>query len=320
MKRLLTLSIAVIVLAGCRGQGVPGTDPFFGHTRVPPPGTGSISGAPTDPYYGGPNTAPPMVTIPQTPSAAGTQPAPSSGGQGYNPPGGFNYQGNSWTSTLSPIASRPTRPAASPPLAAPSRRVSAGAVPVLAQRERVVQVLQPQASSAARSQEIQVPRQPRASTAGEPRLLRVPKEAVKITDLPPARQLTSAARGQSASRAAGVRPVSGSDGPNDSAEVTAAVDFTSQGGYGHDPDYSRLRGKLEYSQIDRRWKLRYIPVDGTTDRFGGSVVLSDPKVLTGCERGDFVEVQGRLGPKGADDGYAPTYEVTRIKRVGQAAP
>ncbi len=319
MKRLLALSIAVIVLSGCRGQGMPGTDPFFGHTRVPPPGTGSISGAPTDPYYGGPNTVPPMVTIPQTPSAAGTQLDPSSGGQGYNPPGGFNYRGSSWTGTRSPIASRPTRPTASPPLAAASRPVSAGAVPTLAQRERVVQVLQPQSSSAARSREIQVPRQPRASTAGEPRLLRVPKGAVKITDLPPARQLTSTARRQSASRAGGVRPVSGSDGPNDSAEVTAAVEFTSQGRYGHDPDYSRLRGKLEYSQIDQRWKLRYIPVDGTTDQFGGSVVLSDPKVLTGCERGDFVEVRGRLGSKGPDDGYAPTYEVTRIKRVGQAA-
>ncbi|MHC4181405.1 MAG: hypothetical protein ACYSWU_28230, partial [Planctomycetota bacterium] len=92
MKRLLALLIVVLVLSGCKGQGAPGTDPFFGRTRVPPPGTGAISGAPTDPYYGGapysgappysgsPNSGLPTVTLPQTPPGTGTPPPASGGG------------------------------------------------------------------------------------------------------------------------------------------------------------------------------------------------------------------------------------------------
>ena len=320
MQRLLALLMVLTALAGCRGQGVPGTDPFFGHTRVPPPGTGSISSGPTDPYYGVPGTAPPTVTVPQIPSATGTQPGVSGGSEGYTPPGGFNYRGSSWTRGGSPVASRPGTGVARPSLPGRSPRVASKTTPTPARREPVIQVLRPRSRGESGSQEIRIQPSARASTAEEPRLLNVARGAIEITDLPPARQLASTARAQSASGAGGVRPASGIEGPDDSAEVTAAVEFTPQGSYGYDPDYGRLRGKLEYSQIDRHWKLRYIPVDGTTDRFGGSVVLPDPKVLTGCQRGDVVEVRGRLGQKGTKDGYAPTYDVAKIKRLGQAAP
>jgi hypothetical protein len=101
---------------------------------------------------------------------------------------------------------------------------------------------------------------------------------------------------------------------------TSAAESAPPANYGFDPEYRWLRGKLEYSQIDRQWKLRYIPIDGTTDEFGGSVILPDPKVLAGCERGDFIEVQGQLGQKTAKDSYAPPYEAAKVKRLGQTAP
>ena len=85
------------------------------------------------------------------------------------------------------------------------------------------------------------------------------------------------------------------------------------GRYGHDPQYTWLKGRLEQSQVDRKWKLRYIPIDGATDRFGGSVVL-DGAQLAGLEPHDFVVVRGQLatGPQTAG-AYAPVYNIEQIE-------
>jgi hypothetical protein len=77
-----------------------------------------------------------------------------------------------------------------------------------------------------------------------------------------------------------------------------------------------LHGKLEYSQADRRWKLRYIPIDSEMDGYGGSVVLSNEAALAGFERGDMVEVRGKVKPQDPPQrGFSPLYEVTEIQRL-----
>jgi hypothetical protein len=85
--------------------------------------------------------------------------------------------------------------------------------------------------------------------------------------------------------------------------------------YGYDTRYVWLRGKLEYTAADRRWKLRYIPVESENDGLGGSVVLSSSANLSRYEGGDFVEVRGRVQspPK---QGFAPIYEVAEIRPLG----
>ncbi len=84
--------------------------------------------------------------------------------------------------------------------------------------------------------------------------------------------------------------------------------------YGYDPQYGWLRGRLEFSEAERHWKLRYIPIDGATDNFGGSVILADTPLLSGYERGDFVEVAGKLiSPSPDKRGYAPGYQVSQLK-------
>ncbi len=90
------------------------------------------------------------------------------------------------------------------------------------------------------------------------------------------------------------------------------------GSYGHDPQYGWLRGTLEYSQIDRQWRLRYIRPDAETDQFGGYVVLPDSSLLSGCERGDFLEVRGKLGIQDARPGRAPTYQATEVHKLPRA--
>jgi len=88
--------------------------------------------------------------------------------------------------------------------------------------------------------------------------------------------------------------------------------------YAHSPDYSMLRGKLEYSQSLRQWKLRYIPIDGRTDDFGGSVVLDDSPALAAFKPGEFVALRGLLSGGGAKaSGYAPRYLITAIERTSR---
>lgn len=95
--------------------------------------------------------------------------------------------------------------------------------------------------------------------------------------------------------------------------------------YGHDPQYRWLKGKLEYSQSSGRWKLRYIPVDGTTDDYGGSVELPDANRLGGLQPGDLVTVEGRVtgnaatsshanGKSVGTGSFAPSYAIDRIAK------
>ena len=86
-------------------------------------------------------------------------------------------------------------------------------------------------------------------------------------------------------------------------------------GFGYDPQYHWLKGKLEYSQATQTWRLRYIPPDGATDNFGGSVILSDASRLGGLKPGDLVYAEGTPGAAGATTGsFAPIYTLQRIAK------
>ena len=90
---------------------------------------------------------------------------------------------------------------------------------------------------------------------------------------------------------------------------------SSRSSYGYDPQYHWLKGKLEYSQSTRIWRLRYIPPDGTTDSYGGSVIVADAAKLTGFNPGDFVVGQGSVGRSSSDQtSFAPQYNLDRIQK------
>ena len=90
----------------------------------------------------------------------------------------------------------------------------------------------------------------------------------------------------------------------------------SAGGYGYDPQYHWLKGKLEYLQSTRSWRLRYIPPDGNTDNYGGSVILADNSQLAGLQSGDAVYAQGTLGAaSGSQGSFAPQYNLQRIQKL-----
>lgn len=86
--------------------------------------------------------------------------------------------------------------------------------------------------------------------------------------------------------------------------------------YGHEAQYRWVKGKLEYSQSTRTWRLRYIPPDAANDNYGGSVILADASNrLSGFQQGDFVVAYGTIGQAGADAGsFAAMYSVTQIQK------
>ena len=78
-----------------------------------------------------------------------------------------------------------------------------------------------------------------------------------------------------------------------------------------------LRGRLEYSQTGKHWQLRFSPSNGGVDGTASSVVISNPSALSGYERGDLVEVRGKVSVQNPDgQGSTAQCEVIEIQRVG----
>lgn len=95
--------------------------------------------------------------------------------------------------------------------------------------------------------------------------------------------------------------------------TTSGTPRHDRGKYGFEEDYSRLTGRLEYSQATGQWKLRYVPIDGATDGYGGSVVISNPTLLEGRCPGDFVTIEGEIiSDRAASSRYAPKYEARQV--------
>jgi hypothetical protein len=114
------------------------------------------------------------------------------------------------------------------------------------------------------------------------------------------------------------RPVA-ADAPRPAARIVAtgfretpATASAAPAGFAYDPNYRWLRGKLERSRSSGQWKLRYIPIDGQTDRFGGSVVLESSEQLESLQSGEWVTAYGQVAGE-PERGFAPTYRLERIE-------
>ncbi len=418
MKRLLAWATAALVFSGGCNQCRPLTDPFFGNTQVPPPGTGSISGQAVDPYYQpapagtAPSTFAPGVVpsngapsysgaaaggygapgattaplsgspiTPATPYSGTTVPnagAASSGG--YSPPSSANnnYTAPYQTPGTYTNPTRPSSPQYTPPQnTAPQNTAPQNVTPqytppqytppggtfnfrngansgastapasgsvatltptpagtqlaardlgaaTLAGRQRVVRVIQPRAAVASSSPTSSATQQGAVPTPASRQPLQT-GQPIDISELPQPQRATATRGAQSGPRQdSGFRLVSAEEDDSATGQVKPAVATTTVSAsssrtarYSRADDYSWLHGRLEYSQTQQQWKLRYIPIDGDTDNYGGSVVLSDPKLLSGYERGDFVEVCGHIGKREASSNFAPPYDVVEIRRLAR---
>ncbi len=307
--------------------------------------------SPTVPGTVNPGTVNPGMVNP----GMGNTPYPSSSLQPYTPRrGGFGYRqkaengpevavrsrpvtrvpppsltGNLSTSDSIAIAGdvddRSPRPRDEQPATLKRSRKLSGVA--LASHQQVTRTLPPRPTHSPSPPEAEFSEPKAVSSPGEPGRFHPPAKAIDIMDLP---EVGTSLRGiddRSPAAASGFRLVSATDaaGRSTAGSSVVAADHSepvvtkmkfSAASHGHAPDYSWIRGRLEYSQMERHWKLRYIPIDGESDEFGGSVVLADRALLSGHERGDFVEVRGKIGEPSAEaNGFAPTYEATEVRKL-----
>ena len=312
MTRPTLLVVALLLLAGCQAENPAApADPFlFGPTRVAPPATGTVgpqAGVGSNRAVPAGLVATPVVAVTpagdqiRVPDAARKLDVPSKLAAGNAPsPSATGYGSAS--------------PASSPSPAVADRRSD----PLPSGQDRVVQTLLPRSQVPTSSSQFAPP--------GSARPLQAPatsggskSNVVNIDDLPPS--TPPLGQPQTSYRPSTIQLVSGTEeieaGPQDHAadgRLKPVAQMASQ--YGYDPQYGWVRGKLEYSESQRHWKLRYIPIDGATDGFGGSVILVDTPLLSGYERGEFVQVAGKLVSTSSDKrGYAPKYEVSQLQRL-----
>ena len=352
MKRPLALIFAATLVCGCNTpNGI--VDPFVGRQTIPPPSTGVASNPPAaNPYYPGSAQG-------GAPSGGGFN-ANSGANNRYAPPGdSFGYGGmaNRSNPTTSGATQLPGGPTAAPAsISREPARPAAGGAPVRSANPAE----RPPASSGASSRApasagFQVNNNPRrgldqataasvrhtdqaprdsfsSGTRGEPGRLSPTEKATDIMELPDARPAGKASSGSSgfrpvgsARRASYEEPVDESQADDNARERRStrrepALAGESPGNFGFDPNYQWLRGKLEYSRIDDRWKLRYIPINGDTDEFGGSVVLLGSRLLEGYKPGEFITVYGSLGDNGSEArGFAPPFQLDRVIRQADEA-
>lgn len=80
--------------------------------------------------------------------------------------------------------------------------------------------------------------------------------------------------------------------------------------YGFNAAYSQLNGRLEYSQADGRWLLRYVEPGMRPDQLGGVVVLAPNTASADLRNGAFVSAYGRIESNGGTS--LPSFTATNV--------
>jgi hypothetical protein len=325
------------VPAPATGQLGPVPNGTYGTISAPPPPAGQYAPPGGNFSYGGgplapvtpPPSAPPPANFPgaapygspaaptyqSPPPPAALPAAPSANGPPYTPPGGgwapTSSSGGPATSSIYDRAAmqreiRPLAESARAGLLADAAGDGAndnGAAPgqiVIEPLNRIKETPMASPLRGARDTRAIEPVSYTAPQGAPPRTIRGPYASAGKPGSAP-RATTPAAAGQ----AAATTPLTSGSGPADRGAT-----------YGYDGNYAWLQGQLEYSQAAKQWKLRYIPIDGPTDQYGGSVVLAGTPALNGSRAGDFVSVKGQLDSGRTSQGsFAPQYRVTNVDRL-----
>jgi hypothetical protein len=94
------------------------------------------------------------------------------------------------------------------------------------------------------------------------------------------------------------------------AKRRSFADITADPCFGHAPDYSWLRGELQFMAEEHAWRIRYASVD-EDDQYGGSMTLVDCGPMTNYSSGQKVRVGGHPNDSDPKDA-STTYKVTSI--------
>ncbi len=298
--------LAAALLAGCQ-HGPGGTIDPFGRTTIPPPPTGTAAiHSKSNQYYG--NSPRPMVPVASKPgntTASNTAPP--------------NTQAANWVSNTSTTADPHNRLQPIPPYEKEASPVTPPptATPVAAKPVAAKPVAAKPAAPAATSTTVTPP-------ATQPQHTAAPTAAPKVnppkaTPIDPTAPLQWSS-GNPAPSAAPAVATTAHTKPSTGQNVTVRREPVQQNPsrisrYGHTKDYTSVRGQLEYSAKDRVWIIRYIPIHGQQDAYGGQFVLSDRSKLEAFQAGDYVTIEGSIVAAKAEagpTGDAPLYKPHRV--------
>lgn len=289
MRWPAALVMAAACAGGCRGAPPAVVDPW--RTRVPPPATGEAA-ASLDSYYAPPNyqNQGPLPSPAPAPTVAPANAYP----QRYPGPGSAPPASGGFTPNTSVPAGQGRNSTPAPNQKTPT---GGSSTRLVSHTEPADVANSPAGTAAPASGVVQANHLTWTSpAAGKNAAAEPPDESggaggVKdIMDLPPVGQTRQTAH----------RPT------NDGSSVH----------YGHARDYRWLRGQLEYSPSGDEWKLRYITIDGDTDRYGGSVVLVG-ELPRSFRPGDFVVAQGFPDDDGSQRDFAPPYQMRGIEHQSE---
>ena len=227
---------------------------------------------------------------------------------------------------------RPLCPRRQPPPADLGRPVTADPASVLSGRQAIVRPLQ--ARQAATDPAVRgtfttaaPPDGPTAPAPTSPTL--TPRRSVNITELPDANATTPADTRTASTgdmRWTSDRPTGGAPAatppaatpPGATMAGVQKTSFKADVPYGYDTSYQWLRGQLDYAPGNGGWRINYVPPYGERDRLGGSVAIANPQALTGLQRGDHVELRGRVVQRWTGGAMTSVYQVATAQRITAA--
>lgn len=86
--------------------------------------------------------------------------------------------------------------------------------------------------------------------------------------------------------------------------------------FGYDlRNHTWLRGYVDYDPQDQRWIMIYAATPDRTDRYGGSLTLSDHKLLSRVQPQDHVLIEGAVDQSSFDQHGKPLYRIEKMVRL-----
>lgn len=82
--------------------------------------------------------------------------------------------------------------------------------------------------------------------------------------------------------------------------------------FSHDPNFAWLRGVLSFDSQDQRWMILYDDNPDASDRYGGSLTLSDHAMLNRLKPDDVAYIEGSVSTNSLDKDSKPLYTVTKV--------
>ncbi len=85
--------------------------------------------------------------------------------------------------------------------------------------------------------------------------------------------------------------------------------------YAHDPEFTWVRGVVEYDKPTKTWAILYDESPPASDSLGGFLILADDSSLQRLRTGDKVQIYGTLDDSVEDSRKKPVYRMSGFKRL-----